>query len=280
MQSVSPPLYLLHPDRALRAKLRQELGSSFRLHELGGWDELRDALRRCSPDAIVLVGPHADTNHIGGPPSSELRQLLREFPSSPVFAAFRVTDAHIDSMRLLMSWGVAEILNTRRKLKWPAVLRRLDAARGHRMRLLLRYDLPHSLPSRARALLSVAADVVAAGGKTPELAERLQTGERTLNRWCSKVDLPEPRRLLAWLRLLLAADMLCEGERTVAAVARACGYASDASLRNALRMVAKTTPAEVKARGVRSTVAGPFCAELSRLRGRGDASSRAKTYLN
>lgn len=279
MQSGHPVLYLLHADARLRARLGQEPGSSFRVHELSGWSELREALRRCSPDAAVLVDPHAHADQDRGP-SPRLRELLREFPSSPVIAAFEVTNDRIDDMRVLMSWGIAEILDTGRELTWPAILRRLDSARGHRMRLVLRYDLPQSLPSRTRAVLAVAAEVVAAGGKAQELAKRLQTGERTLNRWCSKVDLPEPRRLLSWLRLLLAADMLSEGDRTVAAVARACGYASDSSLRNALRLVARTTPADVKARGVMQSVATPFCAELSELRDRADAVSRARTYLN
>lgn len=278
MQSELSTLYLLHDEATLAEALRRQVRSRFRVQQVRGWEEPRDSLRRCSPDAVSVVAPYFETDD--GSPSIRLRRLLLEFPSSPVITAFRVTEARLRDMQLLMRWGVAEVLDLSCELTGPALLRRLEAVRGHRMRLVLDRALPRVIPSRARALLADAAEVVAVGGRAPELAARLQTGERTLNRWCNKVDLPEPRRLLAWLRVLLAADMLCEGDRPVAAVARACGYASDSSLRNALRLVANTTPADVKAKGFHAVVAEPFAHELGKLRDRGDARSRARSYLN
>jgi transcriptional regulator GlxA family with amidase domain len=175
---------------------------------------------------------------------------------------------------------VAEILDLSRELTCAALERRLSSAAGFQMRSVLKNAFPGVLPSRTRALLETAGDVVARGGTALDLAARLNTGERTLNRWCNKMYLPEPRRLLAWLRILLAADMLSEGDRSVAAVARACGYASDSSLRNAFRMVAKTTPADVKTKGFRTTVAIPFARELSDIQEQPDTATRAKSFLN
>jgi AraC-like DNA-binding protein len=279
MQLDLPYLFVLHTDLGVRTRLRAELRATFRVQDVGTWDELREVIRRSPPNAAAVVDPYHESEPAGAA-SDRLRRLLSEFPSSPVIAAYSIVEPRIEDTQAMIAWGVAEVLDMKRELTGPALLRRLDAVRSHRMRLVLEAATPRFLPSRARALLSDAAEVVAAGGKAPDLAHRLGAGERTLHRWCAKFGLPEPRRLLAWLRVLLAADMLCEGDRAVAPVARACGYASDASLRNALRVIANTTPADVKAKGFDATVAAPFAEELASLRDQGDAAKRAKAYLN
>jgi len=279
MQLDLPTLCLLHADPELNEKLRAWLRSSYRIRQFGDWHELHESVRRFHPNSIALVDPYKDPKS-DGTPSLHLRGLLSAFPTSPIIAACRFTPERVADAALVAEWGVAEILDLPRELTSVALERRLNSAAGFRMRSVLSHAFPGVLPSRTRALLEIAGDVVARGGTAPDFAARLNTGERTLNRWCAKMHLPEPRRLLAWLRILLAADMLSEGDRSVAAVARACGYASDSSLRNAFRMVGKTTPADVKTKGFRTTVAIPFARELSDIREQPDTATRAKSYLN
>jgi AraC-like DNA-binding protein len=99
-------------------------------------------------------------------------------------------------------------------------------------------------------------------------------------RWCGRADLPQPRRLLAWLRILLAADMLDDPGRTLAAVARACGYSSDTALRNTLRTFLGASPTELRGQAFQ-TAAAAFARELFDLRDAAHARGRPeRTWLH
>jgi transcriptional regulator GlxA family with amidase domain len=107
----------------------------------------------------------------------------------------------------------------------------------------------------------------------------LNVTERTVLRWCRRADLPQPRRLMAWLRILLAADMLDDPGRTLAAAARACGYSSDTALRNALRTFLSASPTELRGNAFQAA-ADAFSHELFELREAAHARGRPeKTWL-
>jgi AraC-like DNA-binding protein len=280
MQSELPTLFLLYDAPELEAALRSACATTYQVRVMADWSAHREALKRCTPDSVAVVDPYQPGTT---PPelARRLSRLLLDFPSSPVIAVVKATPDRVPDLRHLNEWGVAEVLDVSEELSPAALTNRLEAVRNHRVRVVLNDALPKNLSTRARALITAAAEVVSSGGQTPELAERLQLTEQTFSRWCVKVGLPQPRRILDWLRLLLAADMLCEGNRSVAAVARVCGYASDASLRNALKSIARTTPADVKLEGADATVAVPFREELSKTREQKVSSARApKSYLN
>ncbi|HEX8450953.1 MAG TPA: helix-turn-helix domain-containing protein [Longimicrobium sp.] len=281
MQSEIPTLYLLHDAPEVEAALRRNLGPTCRLRVVADWTTLREALKRCAPNSVVVVNPYLAATPPGAL-SEQLFRMLAQCPSSPVVVAFEVIPDRISDLRCLHQWGVADALDLGEELTSSGILHRFAAVRHHRIRVVLKRALPRSLPMRARALITAAAEVVSDGGQTTDLAERLQLTERTLLRWCLKSGLPQPRRIFVWMRLLLAADMLCEGNRrSVAAVARACGYASDASLRHAFKAVVKTTPAEVKEKGAHATIALPFRDELAKARAQARAAARSpKSYLN
>jgi AraC-like DNA-binding protein len=98
---------------------------------------------------------------------------------------------------------------------------------------------------------------------------------------CSRADLPPPRRLLAWLRVLLAAEYLDAGGWTLEAIARATGYSSGASIKTALRNMMRATPKQLRAHGAFSSVARAFAADLRSIREDGHARGRpAKLWLN
>ena len=70
------------------------------------------------------------------------------------------------------------------------------------------------------------------------LVEPVMSDEfRTVLRWAERAGLPAPRRMLAWMRILLAAVLLDDPGRTVLSVAHACGYSSDSSLRRAMLLL-------------------------------------------
>ena len=254
-------------------------GQSYALQRLGDWRALRAAIRRAPPTAICITeGPALQPN---GDPGNSLRQLLLEFPSATVLTALHVHPSHANLLTTLYSWGVADTIDLIREHTPDALARRLGLVQGRCVRRLLNRAVPKGIPTRTRWLLTVAAEVVAAGGGAQDLAESLGVDERTVPRWCRKADLPPPRTLLAWLRMLVAADLLDDPGRSFESVARSCGYATSASMRGALRNLFRLTPRELRERGAFTYVSRAFSEHLFQLREAArDAGKPATTWLN
>lgn len=277
MRPVIRPLFLLHANVVLREGLARAEAGAFRLTPVEGWSELGAALRRAPGTSVSVVDPYG----AGGVLAPELRALLDELPSATVLAACEVGPSRADDLRTLLRWGVADVIALGREDTAPALARRIRAVQARTIHRLLRRALPRGVPSRARALLTTAAETVAAGGLAPELAAALGVNERTVPRWFQRADLPPPRRLLAWLRLLLAAELLDDPGRSVASVARGCGYASEVSLKAALRQFMRAPPSELRERGAFETAANLFARELFELREAARARGKPeKTWLN
>ncbi|HEX8359350.1 MAG TPA: helix-turn-helix domain-containing protein [Longimicrobium sp.] len=273
MQAVIRPVFLLHDDPDLRSRLAGVLTAADSLVRVADWDALRAALRRAPATAISVVD--------GMTGLGELRVLLEELPSATVLAAVSPGPSHGDLLRKLFALGVADVIVLGREDTPPALSRRVDGVRARTVHRLLERALPRNIPSRSRALLAVAAETVAAGGLAPEMAAALGVKERTVLRWCERAELPPPRRLLAWLRLLMSAELLDDPGRSVSAIAEASGYASGVSLKAAFRQFVGATPREARERGAFETVSGAFARELFELREAArDQGRPEKTWLN
>jgi transcriptional regulator GlxA family with amidase domain len=90
------------------------------------------------------------------------------------------------------------------------------------------------VPEDARTLLRAAAETVVDGGGRDAFAGIFGVYFRTLSARCAELRLPTPRRLLGWMRVLLALALLEEAERTVMNVAVCCGYNDNSSLKRAI----------------------------------------------
>lgn len=223
----------MHPDPAFQGRVRAAAGKEFALQIVAGWKELGAALRTTPLVALAIVDPYTGA----GPQAelcSELRRMLREFPSVAMLAALLLRlDCHAD-LRMLGEWGISDIISLAAD-DIAAIRQLLRSARGRPLQSLLRRALPDTVSGRGRAIMQMAADVVAAGGQAADLARQLHLSMRTLNRWCAAEGLTTPRRLLAWIRILLAAELLDGSGRSIESVALACGYASDSGLRRAFQ---------------------------------------------
>jgi AraC-like DNA-binding protein len=111
-----------------------------------------------------------------------------------------------------------------------------------------------------------AAEVVSLGGRGRDLARALHLSERTVLRWSERAVLPPPRRLMAWMRILLAASLLDDPGRTVLSVAYACGYSSDSSLRRAMQDFLGTIPTTLRREGAFSRASARFLEELAEVK--------------
>lgn len=275
MHGAIRPLFLLHASDVLRGRLGRVQDGLFRLVPVPDWELLGDALHQGPGTALAVVDPYLE-----GTLAPALRRILDENPAATVIAALPIGPENAGDVRLLLRWGVAEVIALGREDTEPALARRIRSVQGRPLHRLIRRALPRGVPSRARTLLAAAAETVAAGGNAPELAAALGVNERTVPRWCERADLPPPRRLLAWLRLLLAADLLDHANRPVASVARACGYASEVSLKAALRQFVGAPPTELRRQGAFDAAARAFASELFERREAGRARGKPeKTWL-
>ena len=266
MHKVPRPLLILHTDLVLREKLvTLAAGNNLSIQLITDWDELLEQVRSLPSSALVVVDPYSGVPD-GQQPSVDLAALLNRFPSLAVAAALRAGPGRLEHIRRLGEWGVVEVIDLEEETTSVAIGYRLFAARGRPLRSLVERALPASSSGAARAILGAAARVVSDGGQGQDLARALQITPRTLLRWCRGAALPAPRVLLAWMRILLAAELIDDPGRTISEAALSGGYASDASLRNALRNLVGLSPTELRDRGAFATASDAFLIALSEAR--------------
>jgi AraC-like DNA-binding protein len=280
MQPIARPLIVMHAEPVFRERIRRVALQRFRLQFVEEWDALREALRDSPPAALVVVDPYIRGYGIEAELASDLRSLLWEFPSATVIAALEVTRGRIRDLRTLGEWGVKEIISLEDEDTPEAIWRRLRSAQGRPLQSLLERTLPGTVSGRARALMMAAAAVVAEGGHGRDLAAGLRLSERTLLRWAEQADLPPPRRILAWMRVLLACELLDDLQQTVLSVAYTCGYASDSSLRRAVQEFTGVMLTQLRKQGAFATASERFLAELAATREAGRLARRETRTLD
>jgi AraC-like DNA-binding protein len=273
MQKIPRPVLVLHEDAPFREQLAVAArGDGYQLRSVADWPALAEEVRRAPASALLVVDPYTGTEG-RDTPSPELADLLHRFPSLAVTAAYR--PERVQETLRLSDWGVTQVIDLEEESSAPLIAHRLRAARGRPLRLLIEGALPVSAGGAARAILAAAATVVAEGGQGRDLAASLDITTRTLTRWCRRALLPPPKRLLAWMRMLLATELLDDSGRSISDVARSCGYASDSSLRHALGGLLGRTPSELREAGAFPIASRAFVKALAEARSAG-ARYRAK----
>ncbi len=262
MRQVLRPLLVLHPDHRFTERVRRAGGKRFEFVHVPDWTDLRERIRASPPAALIVVDPYDEGHEL----SATLRSLLLEFPSATIIAALELQPDRYRDLRTLGAWGVADIVVRGEDDTTEAIARRIRAIQGRPLQSLLERSLPVNTSGQARALLMAAAEVVSTGGQAREMARMLYLSPRTLLRWCDRAELPPPRRILVWMRVLMAAELLDDPGRTVSSVAEACGYASDNSLRRALQDFLHTTPTMLRREGAFAIAAQAFLKDLARTR--------------
>lgn len=254
----------MHADAGFRERVKTACGDDYQFSSVGGWNDLHEAIRDSPPAALAVVDPY-DGRRYGGEAnglSPALRTLLAEYPSTAVLAALEVTPDRFDDLRTLGQWGVVQVISIDHDDTPYSIAQRLKAARGRPLRALLEEVLPPETSGRARTILEAATDVVTVGEHGRDLAGSLHLSRRTLLRWCQRAGLPAPRRLLAWMRVLLAAELLDDPGRTVLSVAHTCGYASDSGLRRITQKFLGASPTTMREKGAFQMAAAAFVEAL------------------
>lgn len=274
MRTVTRPLLILHPDPVLQERVRRAAKGRFDPIPVSSWADLRASVATAPPAAVVVVDPFFQDTSRGGrrssrppAPAEDLREILRAHPSATIVAGFDVTLPGYHDLWKLGQWGIAEIIQTGEDMTPDAVRRRLVTARAQPLRRLLSDEDSVFLTGRARSLIEAAVETVMVGGLPRDLARTLGMSPSTLLRWCERSQLPNPRRLILWLRVIFASTLLDDPGHTVFSVGVACGYSGDQALRRAIGAVLPgTTPSALREAGAFETVTRAFYAELSALR--------------
>lgn len=263
------PLLIMHLNSAFKDRIRRLGGRGYVCTFVATWDEMRSQVIASPPAAILVVDPYAGSTPENPQLAGDLRTLLWEFPSATVLAAVEIRPGRSRDLRTLGEWGVTDVISLAEDDTPEAIYRRLRSIEGRSLQRLLQRTLPPMLSGRTRMLMMTAAEVVAVGGKGRDLARRLHLSERTVLRWADRAGLPPPRRLLAWMRILLAASLLDDPGRSVLSVAHACGYSSDSSLRRAMQDFLGTGPSALRREGAFPIASRVFLEELAQTRAAG-----------
>lgn len=269
MPPPSRPLLVMHSNGAFKERIRRLGGRGYACTFIPSWEQLRAEVIASPPAAILVVDPYAGSTPESPQLSADLRTLLWEFPSATVLAAVELRPGRSRDLRMLGEWGVTDIISLAEDDTHEAIYRRLRSIEGRSLQRLLERTLPPMLSGRTRMLMMTAAEVVAVGGKGRDLARRLHLSERTVLRWAERAGLPPPRRMLAWMRILLASSLLDDPGRSVLSVAHACGYSSDSSLRRAMQDFLGTGPSALRREGAFPTASRVFLTELAQTRAAG-----------
>ena len=94
------------------------------------------------------------------------------------------------------------------------------------------------------------------------LAEICGTSKRALLAALADAKCPPPQKLITWGRLIVAAQMLEDGQRTADGVARLLDFPSGSAFRNTCQRYLGATPQEIRAKGGAAWVASRFTLEL------------------
>jgi hypothetical protein len=195
-------------------------------------DELLDQLRDAHPATVVLLDP---CDPEGGLDAST-RAILAKAGVIPVIGLVDLAAAGVIPIaRELFDLGISDIADLAQERTPEALLPRLKAAVGRPLKRRIEAVLPRYLSQNGITLTRAAVDAVVRGEGATALAAPFGSLERTVSGWCAREGLPPPRRLQAWLRLLLSLALLESSRRSILGAALAAGYSTEHSLRRTFK---------------------------------------------
>jgi AraC-like DNA-binding protein len=233
----------LVPNPAHLFRLRSAIRGRHSVEPCADWP---DVFRLCETRPVHLA--ILDLFATGTMSLEPLRQLKRRFPRLGTVAYVDVT---VDRARDLFDAGrsgvdaliVANVDDD--ALSIGAILEQAEA-RG--VAGLLRSTLETLRPPvRDAVLLAVTR---AHEHLTPDdLARRLTLSRRVLAKHLEHAHLPSPQRLITWTRLLVAAHLLEDPERSADNIALALHFPSGSAFRNTCQRYLRATPSEIRRYG-------------------------------
>jgi AraC-like DNA-binding protein len=246
----------LVPDPVHLSRLRAAVRDRYQLVECDEWHKLEQVCERQAVRMAVF-----DLYRGGAANFDAVRQLRARFPGMTLVAyiTFGADRAHdlFDAGRC----GIDGVVIAGADDAPRALLALIDRAQARGAASLL-----------ARAVTGVDAAVrdailvtVTRGHERlspAALADILRLPRRALSQRLADAGYPPPHRLITWGRLILAAQMLDDGKRSIERVATALSFPSGSAFRNSCQRYLRATPGEIRARGGADYVVRALLREL------------------
>lgn len=252
-------LALLLPDAAASARFASALDARDRVIHAPSWRQLLRLVMRYPVDLCVI-----DVYDPFRPISfNQLQRFRRRHPNLAivVHSDFRGREADLFDLGRLQVDGVFQATGHEpRSATRHAVERALARATASRVLRVVDGRLPpFALDALGWAVESAERDV-----RVADLAAALGTTPRSLGRDLREHDLPSPRQLLAWGRILQAVRMLETAGSTVDEVAYRVRYSTGGALRRAIKRLTGLPPRTLIRRGGLTVALDRFLESVTR----------------
>lgn len=195
------------------------------------WAGLTETAQLAAPSTVIVIDPFARRGSVEL--DARLPALLAAARMIPVVALVPFQARYTDAVRTLLDRGVTEIADAGFEQTAESIRMRLLSVHAQPLKKLIEASLSRFVSVDALTLIRASAEVAVDRGTAEDLGRLFDSKERTVAGWCAREALPLPRRLLAWVRLLLALALLEDPGRSVLNAATCAGL-TDYSLRRAL----------------------------------------------
>ncbi|MHB1225341.1 MAG: helix-turn-helix domain-containing protein [Gemmatimonadaceae bacterium] len=225
------------------ARLRDALGARSGLVACTSWSDVHRAVARESVGLVVL-----DLFATGMEGFRDLRKLRRQHPSVTLVLYVSTPPTPLQTIFELGRFG-ADGLIVMDQDDTPAGLRTIvEQAEARSVTAVVRSALGNVRPTARDATLI--AITRAHQRLTPQqLASVLGIRRRALATRLEAAGFPPPQRLITWGRLIVAAQLLEDVERSADSVALALDFPSGSAFRNTCQRYVRRTPLEIRRDG-------------------------------
>ena len=213
--------------------------------------------------AAIVVEP---CDRVGASTAPLVGALRRDFPRIPVVAyCDHRRDRSTDILALARA-GVHELVFRGADDVRPALASALASAVRHCTATALVAELHAVVPASVLPVVAYCLDHAAEPLTVQSVARALGVHRKTLVYRFRLAQLPPPRTIIAWCRLLIAARMLADPGRTVEQVALDLDFPSGTALRNLMKRHTGLRAAELRALGGERCLLERFAQLLARAR--------------
>ena len=189
-------------------------------------------------------------------------QLARGYPSIPILVYTALDAPSCHALVDYVSCGTSEIVLRGHDDRTLALRRALDSAAVRRAVLRVMDALSARVGAHGATIVEHCLRNAGRSQRVGQIAAALSCPRRTLAHRLAAEELPPPRALIAWCRLLVAAQLLEDPARSIDHVALALDFGSGTALRNMLRYHTGLRPGDVRRRGGLLCVLELFMAAL------------------
>lgn len=235
----------LLPNPVSAMRLRSALRDRYTLRSC---ETLKELLALCGSSAVstVVVDPYDARSRV--PDFEPLRQLKRRYPSVSIVLYVTCPPATAQHMFEMGRLGLDGLVVTEQDDGPTQLLSRIEQSGARALADTVRQALGDLKPTARDAVLTVVAR--AHERLSPEtLARLLGIRRKLLAERLAEAGFPSPQPLIAWGRLIVAASMLEDEQRSADSIALALEFPSGSAFRNTCQRYIRLAPQQIRQAG-------------------------------